>query len=76
MMKSNMNPIKLANELKKSMDQLLNLADSTFAQLPPEHREKINPIQTDIHAVIDAAKKGDLSKINEINSKYANSDSK
>ena len=71
-----MNPIKLANELKKSMDQLLNLADSTFAQLPAEHREKIIPIQTDIHAAIDAAKNGDLSKINEINSKYANSDSK
>lgn len=66
-------PIELANNVKDSMQKLLNLHDSAIAKMPDEERKKIEPIQADIYSVLRAVKDGDINKINEISSKYANS---
>lgn len=66
-------PIELANNVKNSFETLLNLHDANIAKLPDEERKKIQPIQADIYNVLSAVKSGDINKINEISSKYANS---
>ena len=67
---------EMISQVKNDMDKLIHVTDSAINSLPEEERKKVSPIQRDIHSVLDALKKGDTSKINEISKKYANSDYK
>jgi hypothetical protein len=67
---------EMISQVKTDMDKLINITDTAINSLPEEERKKVSPIQRDIHSVLDAVKKGDTSKINEISKKYAGSNNK
>lgn len=66
----------MVDQVKASMDQLIALTDNAINSLPEEHRKDVAPIQRDIHNVLEAMRKGDTMKINEISKKYAGTDYK
>lgn len=67
---------EMIGQVKDNMDKLIQITDTAINSLPEEERKKISPIQKDIHSVLDAVKKGDTSKINEISKRYAGTDNK
>lgn len=62
---------EIAKQVKKNMDKLIRVTDDIMKSIPEEHRDKITPLQIDIHTALRAAKSGDLEKINELSRKYA-----
>lgn len=67
---------EMIGQVKENMDKLIHITDTAMNSLPEEERKKVSPIQRDIHSILDAVKKGDTSKINEISKKYAGTDNK
>ena len=67
-------PKELAKQVREAMSKLMKANDELIKGLPAEQMQKIAPIQADIHQVLRAVKKGDINKINEIQAKYANTD--
>lgn len=66
---------ELTKQINDSMNKLMQINDQLINNLPVEQMEKLAPIQADIHQILRLAKKGDINKINEIKSKYADPDS-
>ena len=76
-MNLNLDQIKaMADNMKDSMEKLINMTDQALKNLPPDERKQVAPIQQDIHSVLDAVKKGDTMKIHEIQKRYAGSNNK
>lgn len=61
----------ITNNLKKAMESVMILQNQLFNDMPDECKEKIIPIQKDIAEAMSYIKSGDLTKINEIQKKYA-----
>ena len=66
-----MNSIKLALEMQKKFKQLMKLNEEIIAKIPNEHFEIKEQIQKDIAQITEATKNGDVSKLNELQKKYA-----
>ena len=75
-MKNLENLREMIGQVKENMDKLIHITDTAMNSLPEEEKKKVSPIQRDIHSILDAVKKGDTSKINEISKKYAGTDNK
>jgi hypothetical protein len=67
---------KLADNLKKSMDKLVKIQTRVFDDLPNDLKQSITPIQKDIKSALKSLKKGDAQKINELQKRYADTNSK
>jgi len=61
----------ITNNLKKAMESVMILQNQLFNDMPDECKDKIIPIQKDIAEAMSYIKSGDLTKINEIQKKYA-----
>lgn len=66
-----MNSIKLALEMQKKFKQLMKLNEEIIAKIPNEHLEIKQQIQNDIKEITESVKKGDVSKLNELQKRYA-----
>jgi len=62
---------EITNNLKKAMESVMILQNQLFNDMPDECKDKIIPIQKDIAEAMSYIKSGDLTKINEIQKKYA-----
>jgi len=61
----------IAENLKKSLAQLVDLNELTLAKIANEHPGKVDQMLRDQKATIEAIKSKDINKINELFSKYA-----
>ena len=68
----NREAINLAKTLKKTLSQLERVKNDALSNLNEDQRKQIAPISADFSRVIEAAKKGDTTQLNEMISKYAN----
>jgi len=63
----------LARNLQKTLTQLDKAKNEALTKnLPPEALEKLRPISTDLARVMNASRKGDVTELNKMISKYAN----
>ena len=67
---------EIGKELKKSFEKLERLQRTFLSDLPEDIQSKVQPIQKDIERTLKAFKRGDIDNINEIQKRYANTDSK
>lgn len=61
----------IAKRLQKDVKKLKKIMDSSLANLPEEHQQKIVPIQADMNRILRSVKDGNVDAINEIRDKYA-----
>lgn len=66
----------LVNELSGNFERLLKLQKSVFNDLPPDLRKKTDFVGKTITEIENAVKNGDMDKLNEINKRYADINSK
>jgi phage host-nuclease inhibitor protein Gam len=72
-MKQQMNVIK---SLQKNFTKLMEMNDQILSNLPEEHQPQASEIRADISMITKAVKAGDLSKLQIIQEKYANNNTK
>jgi len=65
--------LKMINELGSQLGSLMKIQKELFKQLPQEVIKQANFTNKDVKDIQDSIKNGDLSKLNELNKRYANS---
>jgi len=67
---------QLANDMKKSMDAMLEMHNKAIASIPAEYGTLKEQIMNDLSEVPKHVERKDFTSINALLSKYANNDSK
>lgn len=67
---------KQVNEMQKQIEKLVILQDETLAKLPPEQYQKVQKYHADAHQMLRAMKTGDLTGIQNLLKKYADTNTK
>lgn len=67
---------ELIKELQKNFAKLIELNDKALDSLPADCEAEKIKAQSDVREVLDAVREGNLSKLNVIKERYANSSSK
>ena len=68
--------LKMAKNFQKDFDKIIEFNNGLLSQLPAEYDKQKAEIKADIESVINAAKKNDITKLNELMRKYGNSNNR
>lgn len=66
----------VVEQLNATLDLMKIEQAELTAKLTPEQRLIVAPIQSDITAALDALKRGDMSELNKLQLKYADTNNK
>jgi hypothetical protein len=62
---------KIANNLKKSIEQMKSLSDGLLQEIQDKEPEKVSALLKDNAKVLEAIKKQDLKVLTDLQKKYA-----
>lgn len=68
--------LKTTKVMQEKLDSLMKIQQSAIDGLPEEEKAKLSFFERDVHAMKDALRNGDMSKIQTFLTKYADNSTK